>query len=109
LFHSSRNGSNASASSSSGGSRYKRHLISRPYSPAALSVEAKNQMNHSVPSTNGHYFYKDNTSPKLIPVSMTEMSKLNVDWSPITTEPTIESPITPLNHVKHNCVFEVGF
>ena len=36
IFHSSRNGSNASANSSSGGNRYKRHLISRPYSPAAL-------------------------------------------------------------------------
>ena len=36
IFHSSRNGSNASGSSSSGGNRYKRHLVSRPYSPAAL-------------------------------------------------------------------------
>ena len=36
IFQSSRNGSNASATSSSGGNRYKRHLISRPYSPAAL-------------------------------------------------------------------------
>ena len=58
IFHSSRNGSNASASSNSGGHRYKKHLITRPYSPAALvtthegynSAESRNMCSTSAPT-----------------------------------------------------------
>merc|ERR1719510_1845044 len=111
LFYSSRNGSNASATSSSGGSRYKRHLPPRPYSPAALvtttqcNISAKNHVNvcsTSAPTSSTH-FIPDNATPRLLPIPVTEMQTkklqlgcnqnsdniLNV--SPITTEPTAES------------------
>merc|ERR1719510_334533 len=115
LFYSSRNGSNASASSSSGGSRYKLHLPPRPYSPAALvtttqcNISAKNHVNvcsTSAPTSSTH-FIPDNATPRVLPISVTEIetkkcqlgcnqnSENILNVSQITTEPTVESPHTP--------------
>lgn len=122
LFYSSRNGSNASASSSSGGSRYKRHLLSRPYSPAALVTtnqsnnSAKNHIvcSTSAPTSSGH-FNKNNDSSKTWSIPVTEIdindaqvyNKKSKDKSvlicpPTTTEPIVESPHTPSKQDTYN-------
>lgn len=131
LFYSSRNGSNASASSSSGGSRYKRHLPPRPYSPAALvtttqsNISAQNHVNvcsTSAPTSSTH-FIPDNATPRVLPIPVTEMQPKKIplgcthngdnllNLSPITAEPTIESTqialkrnLSPLVHLDNGTV-----
>ena len=58
LFHSSRNGSNASGSSSSG-NRYKRNLVQRPHSPTALITSHPNTSSWKKTSTST----SESTSP----------------------------------------------